>query len=143
MLFASSSSSRHDDDDSFSLLLWTFVALEWRGATLFFPWEKKKGKGEKWLIFSIIFLRRIFFFVVVVVQSTLFEGIDAPTDTQSSPRTTRAGAVPSSSFLRRRRRSSLRFSSFGKYKGEGFDNTVVPRYHIPPQIKKKIEIFDT
>jgi|TARA_B100000085_G_C18516211_1_gene501746 hypothetical protein len=95
VLFASSSSSRHDDDDSFSLLLWTFVALEWRGATTFFPLGKEKGKREKNEGFSIIFLRHFFF---VVVQSTLFEGIDAPTDTQSSPRTTRAGAVPSSSF---------------------------------------------
>jgi hypothetical protein len=69
VLFASSSSSgRHDDDDSsFSLLLWTFVALQWRGATTFFPWEKKKGNGRKMKDFQFFYV--IFVVVVVGVQS--------------------------------------------------------------------------
>ena len=116
------------------------LSSRWNGAERqFFPVGKEKGKREKNEGFSI-FLRHFF---CCCSKHCL--------KASTRPRTRRAHhdeRVPVRChrhlFLSEKEKVVLKiFSSLGKYKGEGFDNTVVPRYHIPPQIKKKIEIFDT
>ena len=111
----------------------------------FFPLGKEKGKREKNEGFSI-FLRHFCCCCCWCSKHCL--------KASTRPRTRRAHhdeRVPVRChrhlFLSEKEKVVPKiFSSHsGNTKGEGFDNTVVPRYHIPPQIiiKKDREIFDT